>query len=334
MLKTRFLLAPLALMLATIAAAQDIPVIKLPEEVFRTIKKKDDPADTINWRWKRAGLLNVNVAQGSLSNWAAGGDRFSLSINNYFNYFAFYKNGKHSWDTNLDFFFGLMQATSLGTRKNDDRVDFLSKYGYNFDGQWYLTGLFNLRSQFFDGYTYSGNVPSFSSTLLSPAYFIVSAGFDYKPSEKLSVFLSPLTNRTVLVLDDYLSGKAAYGVDSGKHLNYQLGFFSSTNYTTGLGKNVSYKGKLDLFSNYSKNPQNIDVFLTNVFAFKVNKYLSVTYNLDLIYDDDVKLFGKNNNSPALQVKSLLGIGFALNFAPVYRISAAQLESATPAATEE
>jgi hypothetical protein len=42
---------------------------------------------------------------------------------------------------------------------------------------------------------------------------------------------------------------------------------------------------------------------------KINKYFSATYSLDLIYDDNVRLFGANHNSPALQTKSLIGIGF-------------------------
>jgi hypothetical protein len=36
--------------------------------------------------------------------------------------------------------------------------------------------------------------------------------------------------------------------------------------------------------------------------------LSATWNVDLIYDDDVRLFGPANTSPALQLKSLIGIG--------------------------
>ena len=89
----------------------------------------------------------------------------------------------------------------------------------------------------------------------------------------------------------------------------EFGAFASINYQKGMGKNVTYKGKLDLFSNYRHNPLNIDVFMTNFFSLKISKYFSVTYNLDLIYDDDVKLFGEQGKSPALQLKSIIGLGF-------------------------
>jgi hypothetical protein len=142
---------------------------------------------------------------------------------------------------------------------------------------------------------------------------LTSVGFDYKPNDDLSVFLSPITSRMVIVGDDYLSDRGAYGVDSTEHFNNEVGAFSSINYKTGFYKNISYKGRLDLFSNYRRHPDNIDVFMTNYIAFKINKYFSATYNLDMIYDDDVKLFGENGDSPGLQLKSLIGIGFLVKF---------------------
>ena len=71
---------------------------------------------------------------------------------------------------------------------------------------------------------------------------------------------------------------------------------------------------MDLFSNYAHNPQNVDMYLTNSLSFKINKFLAATYSLDAIYDDDVRSFGKNGNSPGLQLKSLVGIGFTMPFA--------------------
>jgi hypothetical protein len=78
-----------------------------------------------------------------------------------------------------------------------------------------------------------------------------------------------------------------------------------------MSNNVSYKGRLDLFSNYRNNPGNVDIFFTNYFSFKINKYLAATYNLDMIYDDDLRIFGKGGKSPSLQLKSLIGIGFTM-----------------------
>ncbi len=288
--------------------AQDLPVKPLIKETYKAINKE---ADTSSWNWKRGGLVNFSLAQGSLSNWAAGGDNFSMAVSSYLNYFLFYQKKRYNWDNNLDVNLGFVQTSSLGERKNDDRLDFLSKYGYKIDttGKWFLSALFNFRSQFFDGYTYNNNVGTFASSFMSPAYTLLSLGFDYKPNHKLSVFLSPATSRLIIVTNEILSRQAAYGVDTGKHVKTELGAFATINYRNSLDKNISYKGRLDLFSNYLDHPQNINVFMTNQLSFKINKYFSATYSLDFIYDDNVRIFGHNGNSPALQTKSLLGIGF-------------------------
>jgi hypothetical protein len=74
---------------------------------------------------------------------------------------------------------------------------------------------------------------------------------------------------------------------------------------------VTYKGRMDLFSNYERHASNVDIFMTNYFSFKINRYFNASYNLDLIYDDDIKIFGKEGKSPGLQMKSLIGLGFQM-----------------------
>jgi hypothetical protein len=295
----------------SVTLAQDKTVQDLKNESSKAIKK--DPADTTQEIWKKGGIYNLNLSQGSLSNWAAGGDDFSLSVNSLLSLFAFYKKNKQSWDNTFDFSFGYVKTTTLGSRKNDDRVDLLSKYGYAIAPKWNVAGLFNFRSQLANGYTYPKGIKTFSSAFLSPAYILLSPGFDYKPNDNFSLFISPLAVRWIIVKDDTLSAKGAYGVDAGEHSKNELGAFLSANYLKEINKTVTYKGKLDLFSNYKNNPQNIDLYMTNILSAKISKLIAVSWNVDLIYDDDVRLFGANGTSPALQLKSLVGIGLQATF---------------------
>ncbi|HEY4207198.1 MAG TPA: DUF3078 domain-containing protein, partial [Puia sp.] len=108
----------------------------LRDESHRTIKK--DPTDTIPQSWKTGGLINVNFNQAALSNWSAGGDKSSLSLSSLLSLYAFYKEGRRSWDNTLDLAYGLVNTTSLGSRKADDRIDLVSKYGYDVGKKWYL----------------------------------------------------------------------------------------------------------------------------------------------------------------------------------------------------
>jgi len=312
--KTNFMrltLVTLAMLFSVGVMAQDQRIKDLRSATERAIKK--DPADTIPKVWRKGGLYGINISQGSLSNWAAGGDDFSLSVNSVLSLFAFYKKDRHSWDNTLDFNLGYVQTTSLGSRKNDDRIDILSKYGYALNKKLNVAGLFNFRSQFFKGYTYSDDVKDLSSNFLSPAYILVSPGFDYKPVNGLSIFVSPATVRWTIVKDDSLSARGLYGVDPGKHANTEIGAFASINYFREFNAIVTYKGRLDLFSNYKHEPQNVDVYFTNIISVKLSRILSLTWSVDMIYDDDVKLFGDNDQGAALQLKSLVGVGLQVKF---------------------
>jgi hypothetical protein len=303
---------PLFFLFCLAAAGQDETVSDLKKASEKAIRK--DPNDTIPKIWKKGGLYGINISQGSLSNWAAGGDDFSLSINSVLSLFAFYKKDKHSWDNTFDFNLGYVNTTSLGSRKNDDRIDFLSKYGYALNSKLNAAGLFNFRSQLFKGYTYDENaVKTLSSAFLSPAYILFSPGLDYKPNANLSFFVSPITVRWTIVMNDSLSAQGQYGVDPGKKSNSELGAFASVNYLKELSKTITYKGRLDLFSNYKRNAKNVDLYFTNVLNVKLSGILSLTWSVDMIYDDDVRLFGKNNDGAAMQVKSLLGIGLLAKF---------------------
>jgi hypothetical protein len=114
-------------------------------------------------------------------------------------------------------------------------------------------------------------------------------------------------------------------VDTVKEVAFQAGAYISANFKKEIMKNVVYKTRLDLYSNYLEpslpdangefkaKPQNVDVYWTNAVVMKVNKWLSVTYNLDMIYDDDVRQFGDDGNSAGLQVRSLLGVGLTARF---------------------
>jgi len=302
----RSVLFLLLILISSTSQAQDAVVRKLQMESLRQIKR--DVPDTGKKTWIKGGAYALSIGQGSQSNWAAGGDDFSFTINTSLRLFAFYKKTKHSWDNTLDINFGYLNTTSLGSRKNDDRFDLLSKYGLKLNKKFNLATLVNFRSQFLKGYTYPNNVKTFASAFLSPAYLVVSQGIDFKPNKELSIFVSPVTSRWVFVTDSTLSAKGEYGVKQHTHSINQNGAFATIGYQRAFNKMVSYKSRVDLFSNYQKDPQNVDVFMTNTFSAKVAKIIAFSWNVDMIYDDDVRLFGPENSSPGLQFKSIIGVG--------------------------
>lgn len=99
--------------------------------------------------------------------------------------------------------------------------------------------------------------------------------------------------------------------------------YSKGDFKSEFMKNVSFTTKIDLFSNYLKNPQNIVVNWENLIALKVNKFISANFNTDLIYDDKIKVpFDKNGDGTIaageavgskIQFKEILGVGFSYKF---------------------
>ena len=79
MMKIVFSIA--SLLLSIYAVAQDSTIEILKTEAIRLVPIS--VPDSIKKKWIKGGLFNLNVAQGSLKNWAAGGDDFSISLNVY-----------------------------------------------------------------------------------------------------------------------------------------------------------------------------------------------------------------------------------------------------------
>jgi hypothetical protein len=310
----RILISVIAVLFFVAGFTQDKTVQGLKNEASKSITK--DPNDTIPKTWKIGGLFNLNFNQAALSNWSAGGDKSSLSLSTFLNAHAYYKKDKQVWDNSLDLAYGFVSTTSLGTRKSDDRIDLLSKYGYDIGKHWYISGLLNFRTQFAPGYSYPANLPKqLTSDFLAPAYILLAPGLNYKPNDDFSFFISPAAARWVIVNNDSLSLKGAYGVDTAKKSRFEFGAFASVSYTKKISSSAVYSGRLDLFSNYLHNPQNISLYWTNVLAVKISKLLSMSIIVNMIYDNDIKSVNADGSAggPKPQLQELFGVGVAYKF---------------------
>jgi hypothetical protein len=308
------------------------------KEMQSTTKTAVKVSDTIVRKggWVIGGLFSLNLTQVGNKNWiAAGGDKFSLSVASSLNGYATKKWGRNKWENVLDVNYALINTSTLGVRKVNDRLDLLSKYSHE-PKNWKnvsVASLLQLRTQLTSGYEYDyfgTNVKRRNSGFFAPAYITIAPiGIDWHPKEWFSVFVSPVVARWVIVTNNPYSyaspggvfnGKAEtplatlYGVDPGKKSKGEFGAFLTAIFKKDIMPNVNYYSKIDLYSNYLKKWKNVDVFWTNQVKMKVNKWLQVSYTLDLLYDDDVKQPQTNPNvapaSVGLQLLSTLGVGFA------------------------
>lgn len=243
--------------------------------------------------WDLGGTFGLNFNQSYFSNWAAGGQN-TVSTTALTSLFANYKKGKHSWVTTLDLAYGIIVQDDQSAIKTDDRIDFTSKYGYQAKNEnWYYTGLFNFRTQFAEGYTIEEGleIGDPMSDFLAPAFSIVAIGADYRPNDKFSVFISPATNKITIVTIDRLA--TDFGLDEGDNTRFEIGAFVKVSYQDDIFENVNLLTKIDLFSNYVENPQNVDINWETLITMKVNNWLSATLTTQLIYDDDILIGGED-----------------------------------------
>ncbi len=286
--------------------------------------------------WTKGGVAALNFTQSSFTNWAAGGEN-AVSASGMISLFSNYKKDNVSWDNSIDLAYGLLQSGTTKFRKNEDKIDFSSKFGrYAFYKHWYYTALVNFKSQFDNGY----NLPNDSTVIshfLAPGYVIGSIGLDYKSKDNsFNVFISPVTSRTTIVNDQRLADAGAYGVQAAKYdtlfgvyqiveygekIRSEFGGYLKLTYKKEIFKNVTYGTKLELFSNYTDRPQNIDVLWENILSMKVNKLFSASITTNMIYDHDIPVPVKRTENgitttgtgPRLQFKQVLAIGLSYKF---------------------
>ena len=278
--------------------SQDRTVKELLIVSTRPIKSLDSNG------WKLRGTFILNVNQGALSNWASGGEENVLGFNTIVNYGINFRHNKHTWDNYFDLSLGFQNATSFGKfRKIDDRIDITSKYGYRMNRRWYLGLLTNFNSQALAGYDYTVESEQKVSSFLTPGKIILSPGLDYKTANRFSLFISPVTVRWNLKHDPDFFNRTKFGVDSARKVNTEFGAFVTAKFNASFTKWATYSTRIDLFSNYKRSPENIDVLMNNLLTMRFTKIFATNLCLDLIYDDDVK--------KRLQIKEVLGIGLTM-----------------------
>jgi hypothetical protein len=270
-----------------------------------SVSLAQEKKDTIYWT--NGGMFSVNFNQISFVNWSAGGLN-SVSGIAKAQYFANYKKANVSWDNILDLGYGLSKVQGFVVQKNEDIIGLQSKLGIKASKEWYYSGLLNFKSQFAPGYSDKENTKLISN-FLAPAYLFLSFGMDYKPSDKFSLMLSPITGKVTIVTDKNL--RQDYGVDSLKTFRPEFGAYLKTALNTEIVKNVSLLSELGLFTNYLNHPEKIDVDWKLGINMKVNEFISSQISTNLVYDYDIK--DPVDGKAKVQFKELFGVGFSFKF---------------------
>ena len=287
-----------------------------------TIPLKSILVDSSYWTSKM--LFGINGSQSSFVNWSAGG-RNNISLLGFLDASATYRKANVKWNNDLKLALGgvrFIEKNNEGRnlQKTDDRIDLATSLGFEFKRKWFYTLVGGFKTQSLDGFVFP-NDSIRTSTFLAPAYISSAVGIEFAPQKSFNVFISPFASKFTIVNDQVLANAGAFGVEKaqidglgnvltpGRKFRSEFGAYFKMRFSKELAKNIEMKSRLELFSNYSQNPQNIDVNAEVIFTFKVNKWFSSSLQWNLLYDDDINVTDNQGNvGPRTQFKSVLGLG--------------------------
>lgn len=279
--------------------------------------------------WKKTNSLGLDINQGTFSNWSAGGySSVSGIVKGDFN--RTYEKGRTMWVNELKVRYGLNKQENVELRKTDDVLSINSSFGYksSVKSNWYYSAKMTLNTQMANGYAYP-NVEDPISRAFAPAYLFVGIGAEYFKND-FKAYISPVTLKSTLVLDEVLANKGEFGLDGGifdaegnlikpgKKSRNELGFLFTSEWKKSIMKNVLLKNNLTLYTDYLNNFGNVDVDWQLTLEMKINSLLKATLGGHLIYDDDIKNKRDVNGvqiteGPRVQFKQLLSVGLVYNF---------------------
>ncbi|MEH6703262.1 DUF3078 domain-containing protein [Galbibacter orientalis] len=285
-------------------------------------------------RWKRINKIGVNISEIAFVNWSAGGNNSISGLGNA-QFERNYKHEKVQWNNEMIMRYGLNVQEGQKIRKTEDAFAVNSTLGFRMEdlSSWYFSAKANFNTQFSNGYKYP-NTDDPISGFMAPGYFLFGFGSEFSPENKdFKLYISPITQKSTIVLDQDLADQGAFGVDKaiydangvkikdGKNIVTELGFLITNSYQTKIYEDMFLSNRLTLYSDYLNSFGNIDINWLIDVEFKVNDYVVANIGTQLIYDNDIKFEEIENPNtsekitygPRIQFKQSLGVGVIYNF---------------------
>jgi len=250
--------------------------------------------------WTHSVVAGLTLTQVAFKDWSQGGENalsYTLTLDG-----SSRRTGEEvDWTNSYKFAFGQTRLGSQGLKKTDDKIDLESVVTYKLGTYVNPYGAATLKSQFATGYKYDDatGVKTPVSTFFDPAYLTQSVGVGYQPAPEIKTRLGAALREIITsAYNQYADDPATAKVEK---TSVKGGFESVTNVEWKVGENMLLTAKLELFSAFDKLDQVI-VRSDNTLAAKVNKYVSVIVNVQLINERAV--------TPRTQVKQTLGLGLS------------------------
>lgn len=260
--------------------------------------------------WKTSGSAKLQFTQNYISgNWTQGGESTNTLVSELVLKANYNDQQRIQWDNTFEAKLGFTTAPSDTVHKyrtNTDLLRLTSKLGLKAFKSWSYTIEVVSKTQILRNYKSNSN--TLNSAFIAPAETKVGVGMDYKKSLKnfnISINLAPLAYRWVYIGDRDVK-ETNFGVKKGHRSLQEYGSSMTLNSTWKIAKNITWKSRIDAFSNYEKMSANWE----NTFDFAISKYLSTTLFLHGRFDDGVP---KRKGYNYFQFKEFLQFGLSYNW---------------------
>ena len=266
--------------------------------------------------WDIDGLVQLTLSQVYYKNWTRGGEN-SVSTLLRTDLDANYTKGMYRWNNSFRLKLGLIGLAEEGIRKNEDSWEIKSDFGIKASKRWYYSLSFNLKSQLAKGYKYP-NDSVYVSNFLSPGYLYSALGLEYKPKKNVSVLLSPLTFKSVFVIDTSGVEHTLYGIPSDQKAKNDVGVYINIQHKYNFTEDIQLENRFHLFTNYN-GFNKLDFDWEPILRVKVGPFFSFNFSMHFIYDSDVTLpvFDDSGTEVGrkakLQFKEWVGFGLLYKF---------------------
>jgi hypothetical protein len=262
---------------------------------------QEEPEEKKDTLWTPRGVVGINLSQVAFANWQQGGQN-SLS----FTFFSLlgldYIGDPWKWRNGLKFAYGRTKFGDEGYRTNDNEIFYESTLIYHIG--WAVSPYAGVtaRTAVTKGFNYDLEPSVQIVDFMDPFYLTEALGFIYDQIPNFSTRLGVGMKQTFT--KDFTSySDDIETLNEFETFKNETGIESVTEYKWEFLENMAYLTGLRLFGTFD-DMSIWDVRWDNLIVAKVNDYISVSFNVLLIYDED--------ESIQRQLKEALQLGISYN----------------------
>jgi hypothetical protein len=292
--------------------------LKVNHDRANFLRQEKVVQDSSGWQFGMAfgldffQLLQINPKVG------AGEDR--IQFGGVSTVFAVYKNKRLKWENIGTLLFAVQRLGSGSAvissnlvpkpfQKTVDEFRIVSSFAYDKSkgSKWSYSADFIFSSQLVPTYRgnflrdVSGDNKGPISRFLAPAQIAFSPGSRYQPNKKWRIIASPASLKAILVADDAIAsipgneaekvglhGTAWRSGDDFDQVFLQFGASVRTLYKNSYANDkLKHKSECILFTNYLKDPKNVDLDWRNEWSYELFSGLTLNLIVNLFYDHDI-----------------------------------------------